>query len=425
MQKIKEIGIRHAFISVVLFAISFFLIGIIGGNCNYELLYIQILLFSITILFMRMVILNQIKIQLSLTMILLYSLLMIVLFYYFDMFDHAFDSELFKDFAKLMAGQYDLEKGIKDNSLDFADWGYLFLVGSLYQTFGQMGGSLTLYVCHLSSHLISCALIYKIAKGLIGHREALVVLALWGFNILTVYCITGGLKEPIFEFICITSSYFMYKLLQNTNIKCLLLFLLFVISSAFFRAVFPFYFILVFLSFKFIPQWINRHFGLCVIMGLLFVLAGSTIITEIYPEAVGMIKDKESQFDELGGAYVILNIVNAFISPYPSLGADALNFNLYIAPFAITHICFAFFALSGLFFSIKFKIYKLYPFISVYLLNCMMLIFVGFAMNARYHYPLWPLYYLLIPIGMTYYKKFYLYSYLVIAFSLTFLYNIR
>lgn len=348
-----------------------------------------------------------------------------LIFYIFGMIDHPDDSISYRDFGNSVVNSGNIKKKILDVSVDYGDWGYFYLMGVFYNTLGSAGAELGLALFKIFAHLVSCLLLFKLSINYLGRKEAAIVCAFWGLNVYTLYFVTSGLKEPIFEVLSITATYLLVKCLKKLTLNRVLFFVLVVTLTAFFRTIYPFYYILTFLGFKFFKDFINKNIIYFLICWLFFVLLGSSIVMILYPDAAGLIMDKERNYDAYGNSYILLNIINVFISPYPNVKIGEQAVNLYTASFAIIHICIVYFALTGIYYAIKEKKYELYPILSVYLMNGAMLAFAGFSMNARYHYPLWGLYYMFIPIGIKYLsKKFYI-PYICGVFLITFLYNFR
>ena len=198
----------------------------------------------------------------------------------------------------------------------------------------------------------------------------------------------------------------------------------FVYCTRYFRGSYPAYFAIGYLSYlglRRFPTFFTRWF---LVILIIFSIVGTSVVLQYMPELSGSIEEKEETYGS--GALQTLAIINAFIAPYPAIANTPQNANLISMPYAIVNLSFSFFAFMGIYYATRKRISKLYPLAFVFVLNAVMLIITGFTLNARFAYPVIPIYYIFIPIGLMYaYKKRWYTIYLVGAAAITILYNIR
>lgn len=365
------------------------------------------------------------NIKLTLLIILFFQIVSISTIILGDVVDAPDDCITYKNIA--IGYLIDGNDYIIENTLDSADWGYSFIIGVFYDFFGIQLGFLMLSFFKIFIHLCTCILIYLIGIDLYDKGVSRIIVLLWGLNLGSVYWNTAFLKEGIFCFIIIVAIFGLYKYYKISGFKrygYLLLFIIFTVLSAFFREIMPLFFIITFILFSFFKRLSTRYLGIIILGILLLTYVATELIAYLIPAAAGGFIQREESFS--GGIMALLNIVNPFLCPYPTL--DILNnqtTNIQVAVFASYNIVLSYFVIMGLIYCIKNKLILLYPFIFILMLNSIMLIAYGFSMNYRYIYITSPLAFILMPYGNLYYKKKFFFPYVLIITVITLMYNLR
>lgn len=98
----------------------------------------------------------------------------------------------------------------------------------------------------------ACVVIYRLLDTIYENKEwNKIILGLVAFNSYVPYFATSGLKELVFAFVVVLAVYYLYKVLQVPTLINFLLFAVFTITTFFFRAMFPIFFVFAFLTCKY------------------------------------------------------------------------------------------------------------------------------------------------------------------------------
>lgn len=314
------------------------------------------------------------------------------------------------------------------HTLDYADWGYCFIVGIFYQIFGCSFGPKILNIFNIIIHLFTCKIIYNIIADFFSKDTAQKVTLLWGLNLGAVYWNSAFLKESFFCFVISLAAYCLYKFCSGGERKSILYFLCFMtclVLTAFFRMVVPLFLLVSFGSYFIFKRLPSSFLALFVISILLSTYFAMDLVANLFPEAAGGFSQREQNYAT--GILSLLNVVNPFICPYPAISLTNNQVaNIQVSVFAAYNIICAYFTIAGIWSCLGKNLYNLYPIIIILMLNSIMLIAYGFSMNYRYIYIVSPLAYLFIPFGISYiHKRFLFIPYVLVVIFLTFLYNNR
>ena len=273
----------------------------------------------------------------------------------------------------------------------------------------------------------ACVVIYRLLDTIYENKEwNKIILGLVAFNSYVPYFATSGLKELVFAFVVVLAVYYLYKVLQVPTLINFLLFAVFTITTFFFRAMFPIFFVFAFLTCKYFAFLLKpKIIMIAIAFGFVLVLFFSVLLQEYLPMAAGGIKDRLSM-EKANQMFKYLNVINAFVSPYPAVNSTNQVVNLTTFQYGVMNSSFAIWGILGLYHCIKEKLSDLFPAMIILLMNSFMLIIYGFAMNARYTYVTIFCLYAFVPLGLAYYFKWkYMIPYLLFILSLSFVYNMR
>ena len=310
---------------------------------------------------------------------------------------------------------------------DQSDWGGLAFTALGYILGGEEYGPFFSALLKILLYSWACVLIYKLFDTIFENKEWIkIILGLVAFNSYVPYFATAGLKELVFAFVVVGAVYYVYSVLRNPSLVNFILFALFAILTFFFRAIFPIYFVAAYIICRFAMSLMTTKVMTIAIIALfLLVFLGAGFLQEKLPFIAGGIQER-LDMERNSSGFKYLNVINAFISPYPAVAKAHQPVNLFNFQYEVVNSSFALFGLLGIYHSIKNELVDLYPTLIVLLANSLMLITVGFAMNARYTFPTIFCLYAFVPLGLAYsFERKWIVSYLSMILAITFLYNMR
>ena len=140
--------------------------------------------------------------------------------------------------------EYDIFTALVKYVSDQSDWGGLAFTALGYILGGEEYGPFFSALLKILLYSWACVLIYKLFDTIFENKEWIkIILGLVAFNSYVPYFATAGLKELVFAFVVVGAVYYFYSVLRNPSLVNFLLFALFAISTFFFRAIFPIYFV--------------------------------------------------------------------------------------------------------------------------------------------------------------------------------------
>lgn len=364
-----------------------------------------------------------------LVIILLCQLFSLIGMSFFNPAEDIADKENYENFVKEMLGMSqfsDIIKPITEPEItsngDISDMGYSLPLYFCIYFFGWEIGPFVMGLLKLLCHIISVIFVYRLSYNYIGVKNAMFVALLWGLNLNNSFFILAGLKESLFVISVLYAVYRMYIQIQKPSLKNLILFLVGSFLTILFRAVFPAFFILTYISYLVLFTIQKKRIRYLIVAITAVVCIGAVLI--IFSSSFQTILVMLEEDEEFTKAPIPLKIINGLIYPYPCIRTDGEKANLLVASYSAIFTSFAIFGIMGVYYVIKNKIKQLFPVLGVFLLNTMMLIITGFSMNIRFLYPTHILFCIFIPIGITYYFKRTVYvPYLFAVFMLVSLYN--
>ena len=358
----------------------------------------------------------------------LYATLTSTIFWGLDFVDRPNDSFFYASKGLQVANsQFDFFTALTTSVDDQSDWGGLIFTAFGYILGGEEYSPFILVLLKILLYSWACILLYKLFDTIYENKEWLkIILGLVAFNSYVPYFATAGLKELVFVFVVVLAVYYLYKVLQVPTLINFLLFAIFTITTFFFRAMFPIFFVFAFMACKYFAFLLKpKIIMIAVAFGFVLVLFFSVLLQEYLPMAAGGIKDRLSM-EKTNQMFKYLNVINAFVSPYPAVNSTNQVVNLTTFQYGVMNSSFAIWGILGLYHCIKEKLSDLFPAMIILLMNSFMLIIYGFAMNARYTYVTIFCLYAFVPLGLVYYFKWkYMIPYLLFILSLSFVYNIR
>ncbi len=358
----------------------------------------------------------------------LYATLTSTIFFGLDFVDRPNDSFFYASKGLQVANsQFDFFTALTTFVDDQSDWGGLVFTAFGYILGGEEYGPFILVLLKILLYSWACIILYKLFDTIYENKEWIkIILGLVAFNSYVPYFATAGLKELVFAFVVVGAVYYVYCVLRNPSFVNFILFALFAILTFFFRAIFPIYFVAAYIICRFAMSLITTKVMVVAIIALfLFVVLGAGFLQEKLPFIAGGIQER-LDMERNSSGFKYLNVINAFISPYPAVEKSQQLVNLYNFQYEVINSSFALFCLLGIYRCIKKEMSDLYPILIVLIANSLMLITVGFAMNARYTFVTIFCFYAFVPLGLAYFFKWkFIFPYLLFILSLTFLYNMR
>ena len=358
----------------------------------------------------------------------LYATLTSTIFLGLDFVDRPTDSFFYASKGLIVANsEYDIFTALAKYVSDQSDWGGLAFTALGYILGGEEYGPFFSALLKILLYSWACVLIYKLFDTIFENKEWIkIILGLVAFNSYVPYFATAGLKELVFAFVVVGAVYYVYSVLRNPSLVNFILFALFAIITFFFRAIFPIYFVAAYIICRFAMSLMTTKVMTIAIIALfLLVFLGAGFLQEKLPFIAGGIQER-LDMERNSSGFKYLNVINAFISPYPAVAKAHQPVNLFNFQYEVVNSSFALFGLLGIYHSIKNELVDLYPTLIVLLANSLMLITVGFAMNARYTFPTIFCLYAFVPLGLAYsFERKWIVSYLSMILAITFLYNMR
>lgn len=319
--------------------------------------------------------------------------------------------------------------GIRGSYYDeLSDLGYISILSSLYFLFGEDVGNFLDIVLKICAHTATVFYIYKIFVKFVDCRNrkyyGLISGLIFGVSVFPAYYSYGILKESYFTFVVVFSVYWLYKLANRLSIRNLMIFVACVFWSYMFREIIPLYFVVAYAMYMYLRK--KNPIYIQIVVASFFVLSiiGMSIMMTVFPHLENTFAAREEKYDA-STIGMMMNMTGPFLSPIPALSVNNVNSNLCVFSYGVINISFAYFALLGIYNTLKNGISFMYPMLFVMLLNSIMVILTGYAINARYTYIVAPLYYSFIPFGFKYHKKLYLLIYVIATIGLTYTYNVR
>lgn len=426
-KQLNVIAVRYYGVVALIYSL-FSLVFILNGKADFDTVLFQNLILFVSYAFFILIQhrpLSSIEVFLN---SIFYASFTCGLFWALDYIDTPPDSLYYTRVAlKLTNSQNNLWSDVFTMVKDPSDWGGIVLSAFGYILGGKEYGPLVLVSLKIFLYAWACVAIYRLLDTIYENKEWIkIILGLVAFNSYVPYFATSGLKELVFAFIVVLAVYYLYKVLQVPTLINFLLFAIFTIVTFFFRAMFPIFFVFAFMACKYFAFLLKpKIIMIAIASGFVLVLFFSFLLQEYLPMAALGIQERLSM-EKTNQLFKYLNIINAFVSPYPAVNSTNQFVNFTTFQYGVMNSSFAIWGILGLYHCIKEKLSDLFPAMIILLMNSFMLIIYGFAMNARYTYVTIFCLYVFVPLGLAYYFKWkYMIPYLLFILSLSFVYNMR
>ncbi len=406
----------------------------------YEILCIQVFIAVLSLF--TMLFMDRYKVSMLYYMIFIFQLICSVILrcffiYYYNnpLGENAIDSTYYH---LLSVQTYrmsfdDFISYLKFNIEDLSDFGFPIVQYSLYKISGDPTLGINLMVLYnVILHLISCVFVYKLSMIITKDKvKSKIVLVFWGFNFCSIWLNVSGLKEQTFLFFIVLTMYALYSFFNSKRKIYLCLFILGITIIWFFRYYLSLFFILIFISKRFVSQKIYKNIYPLVFIFLFVVVAISSSLLNIWmPEFESLENVVDYRLNSPSEFVKYSNFILTFISPFPNIVNTEAVQNMYFVPFSLLKV-----SISGFYMYMMYKVFTnrndyLYPIISFICLDILLCMVSGFVGNYRYLYCMMPFYFIISVIGsyeiQTYkYKNIYCFIYLLICFLLFFQNNLN
>ncbi len=290
---------------------------------------------------------------------------------------------------------------------------------------------------NVALHMFSGLFVYKTAKllGLNSIRSKLIFI-IFCMNPASVYFNSSGLKEPVFQFLIAFTIYVCYLYLLTKKSKYLVMSLLLILSTGFFRIPYPIIFIVGFSVYIYLgsqgqAKIFARTFLIIVIPIIFFGiwLLLKDAITHLMDLDISAVQAHRLGRENIGLKDYLALVISGFIGPVPSFLYDywSIDTPLFTIQNYIKILLSVFFVYSIYeIYNEKLKLY--YPIVCIYMLNASLLILTAATFDFRFIYPLMPIFYLVLGRRFISYrsvKKAWFWGGLSFGILFIFLYNFR
>ena len=327
----------------------------------------------------------------------------------FNPVDAAFYDDLGK-FSDLPYKQYIARLFMMGLTID--DIGFPTIIYVVYKIFGNIGKDVLVFfnVCVITW---GCYYLYKTSILYFDKAKSSFICFFWGIEAFAVRTAAVGLKENFFAFIMTAAMFYLCKIYKKSQIKDYTLFILFACFTLFFRIALFYAFIVTFIAVIFLKsKTIRKNVWFLIILVLVFVLININTILGNILESRGYSLDSLEYTQETKGSGAIqwvLNYVAAFIGPVPSFVSDEFKRN-YITLYSFTpftKMLFSLFFISGVWYALKNKMIQYFPFVLMWVMNTIMIVFTFFSQHDRFQWPHIPYALILSCLGYEALKKSY------------------
>lgn len=290
---------------------------------------------------------------------------------------------------------------------------------------------------NVALHMSSGLFVYKTATllGLNSTRSKLIFI-IFCMNPASVYFNSSGLKEPVFQFLIASTIYVCYMYILTKKSKYLVVSLLLILLTGFFRIPYPIIFIAGFSVYIYLgsqgqAKFFARTF-LIIVIPLMFFgiwLLLKDAISHLMNLDIGAVQAHRLGRDNIGLKDYLALIISGFIGPVPSFSYDywSIDTPLFTIQNYIKMMLSVFFVYS-IYEIYKEKLILYYPIVCIYMLNALLLILTAATFDFRFIYPLMPIFYLIVGrrfISNHSVKKAWFWGGLSFGILFIFLYNFR
>lgn len=326
---------------------------------------------------------------------------------------------------------------LNSNNIGLSDYGFPLLLKIVYSIGGNPIFNMKFF--NVLFHVLTCLFVYRLSNIISNDaKQSKIALIFFGLNPISIYFNSSGLKEPFFILIITLCFYYCYKALLSNQLKYYILGILFLISTGFFRSIFPIFIVLSFGVFKLFS--IGGRYKL-IIRGILLVLVAISlmlvfvIVRDDIDKALG-VDNAVMVSHRLGRTpnsldYFIM-FLSGLIGPFPSFDFSVGNDAGLLQTLGNFYKLFcSYFFIIGLIQILRNKMKEFYPILFFILFNIVMVVSVAAALDHRYLYPFIPVYFIVIGLGVKQFSQkrpkgfLHIGTYLILISVLIISYNLR
>lgn len=325
--------------------------------------------------------------------------------------DNIIDSGAYRDDAMITQGltfSQTLKFLAEENLYDMSDLGFPIILRIAYMIGGGQYGNLVMTGFNILFHTLSTLLLYKTALKFLEKDLCKIIAILWGFNLISVWINVSGLKETAFLFFIIFTLYHLYKFMGKRTLYNIFFFLAGVAIVALFRIYLSVFFIIIFLM-LFLPRNFYKKWMPLIWVGMIIVILNFIAIFSHFFPILQFIYEMSQTRNEGTGISGIISLIFPLVGPFPnfltSLSENA-NFNTFVFPgFLFIKMALSIFGIYGIYRTVKERAINLYPMLSFFILNTLLVVITGFELHYRFIYCALPCFIVLIAYGFNKYMR--------------------
>ncbi|MFW6009606.1 MAG: hypothetical protein ACOCP8_10120 [archaeon] len=247
-------------------------------------------------------------------------------------------------------------------------------------------------------HLLTVFFTYKISKNFISKENSIIVSLIYGLASYSLFYVSSGLKEPIFNLFVVISFYSYLQFYKTRKIYHVLFLTLFSSIIVLFRlpvAIFV-------LSSIFLTEFLFRKFSIKKLLIVFMLIALSIYLYITYIDLitmyVGLRNPNLNDTEYLPGLFEnMLIIFSGFFGPLPTILPISGHENDSLwAPSLILKMYLSIYFVYGIFIILKNKNPFLFSIVLMCLLNIISLIIVKNTFKVRYIMPYLPLFFIIV-----------------------------
>ncbi len=352
--------------------------------------------------------------------------------------ENIIDSGAYRDDATITQGltfSQTLKFLVEENSYDISDYGFPVILRIAYMIGGTQYGNLVMTGFNILLHTLSTLFLYKTALKFLEKNLCKIIAILWGFNLISVWINVSGLKETVFLFFIIFTLYYLYRFIDKKSLYSIFFFLAGVAIIALFRIYLSVFFIIIFLM-LFLPRNFYKKWMPLIWVGMIIIILNFIAIFSYFFPILQFIYEMSQTRNEGTGIGGIISLVFPLIGPFPNFltsQSENANFNTFVFPaFLFIKTLLSIFGIYGIYRIVKEKMTDLYPMLSFFVLNTLLVVITGFELHYRFIYCALPCFIVIVVYGFDKYmqsrSKLLRYSipfYIAFCALIVFLYNTR
>ena len=320
-------------------------------------------------------------------------------------------------------------------SLDISDYGFPIILRIAYIIGGDKYGNFVMMLFNVVFHTASTLLLYKTCQKFLRNELCKIIAILWGFNLISIWINVSGLKETVFLFFILFTTYHLYGFYTKKSIYHLSIFLIGVFIVALFRIYLSVFFISILLLTFFPKTFYAKYTPLIWAIIIIVIINFITVFSYFFP-VLQYVYDIGQTRNETSGIRGIISIIFPVIGPFPAfLVSQSENSNLntfFFSAFSFIKMVFSIFGIYGIYYIVKKKVTDIYPMVTFFILNTLLVVITGFELHYRFIYCALPLFIVITIYGLNQYvqanKKIYRQIFpifLIFCTLVAYLYNCR